>query len=65
MNFLCNFTKNQGRFLFWRWELWQVGGGAGVTWYFLNKEIFPSRFSLLWIIFKLQNKKVRGYSNDN
>jgi len=24
--FLCNFTKDKGSFLFWKWELWQVGG---------------------------------------
>ena len=52
----CNFTKDQGRFLFWSWELWQVGGGAGVCWKFFNIDINPGRWNPLWIIFNLQNR---------
>ena len=55
--FMENFTKDKGRFLFWKWELWEVGGGAGVNWWFCGKDINPGRFNPLWIIFKLQRKE--------
>ena len=53
---LCNFTKGKGRFLFWKWELWEVGGGGGVEWWFCGININTGRFNPLWIIFKLQRK---------
>jgi len=54
--FLCNFTKDSGKFLFWNWELWEVGGGAGVSWRFCGLDINPGRFNPLWLIFKVQHK---------
>lgn len=52
--FLCSSTKQQGNFLFWRWEQWEIGGGGGVQWYFLNKEIYPGDKNILWKIFEWQ-----------
>ncbi|HCX04785.1 MAG TPA: hypothetical protein DHM42_09855 [Clostridiales bacterium] len=52
----CYFTKDKGRFLFWKWELWEVGGGSGVVWKLFNKQITPGRYSPLWPIFYLQRK---------
>ena len=45
------------KFIFWRWEIWDKGGGSGVEWKFLNKVIFPKRHSPLWLIFNLQRRK--------
>jgi len=54
---VCNHTKQIGRFLFWRWELWEVGGGAGVEWYFCGKEINVGEWNPLWTIFNIQRRK--------
>lgn len=51
---LCNSTKQTGKFLFWRWEQWEIGGGGGVAWFFFNKEINPRRYNPLWWLFSLQ-----------
>ena len=55
--FLCNFTKDSGRFLFWKWELWEAGGGGGVVWWFCGKDINPSQCNPLWLIFNFQRKR--------
>jgi len=55
--FLCNFIKDEGRFLFWKWELWEVGGGGGVCWWFLGIDVYPSRLSPLWLIFNWQRTR--------
>jgi len=50
-------TKNSGRFLFWSWERWSIGGGSGVDWKFLKWDIGPlGRFNPLWFIRKIQIK---------
>jgi len=53
---ICNFTKSRGRFLFWTYELWEVGGGAGVEWWFCGIPINLGRWNPLWLIFYLQSK---------
>ena len=54
--FIDDSVKDSGRFLFWSWELWQIGGGGGVQWKFLKWEIDPGQHSLLWVIFDWQRK---------
>lgn len=55
---VCDSTKDQGRILFWSWELWSIGGGAGVEWKFLKWRIKqPRRFNPLWGIFYIQRKQ--------
>jgi hypothetical protein len=57
--FLDSATKDKGRFLFWSWELWEIGGGAGVEWKFLKWSIYPSQYNPLWQIFEIQRNKRR------
>jgi hypothetical protein len=40
--------KQKGRFLFWSWEVWAIGGGAGVEWFFCGRSFMPGEKSLLW-----------------
>lgn len=54
--FLCSSRKDSGKFLCFSWELWSIGGGAGLQWYFFKKEIHPNRFNPLWLIFKWQRR---------
>lgn len=63
---LCNFTADGGRFLLWKWKLWQVGGGGGVVWDVLRKDISHGEHNPLWLIFTIQRwlhkrKKERSY----
>ena len=58
--FIDDSVKDSGRFLFWSWELWQIGGGGGVQWKFLKWEIDPGKHSLLWVIFDWQ-RGIRKY----
>jgi len=59
MIFLDNSTTNQGRvLLLWKWEIWSIGGGSGVQWYFLGRQVRnPMRISPLWIIFNWQRRE--------
>jgi hypothetical protein len=52
-----NDYKDRGRFLLWTWELWEIGGGAGVIWNFLKWQIYPGRYNILWVWFKIQRRK--------
>jgi hypothetical protein len=55
--YLDNAEKSSGRFFFWKWSLWSIGGGGGVQWYFMGIEINPSLVSPLWLIFDIQRGK--------
>ena len=55
--FLCSSTKETGGFLGFRWEIWSIGGGGGLQWYFFNKEIDPGRFNPIWLIYEVQRKR--------
>jgi len=48
--------KRTGKFLWWRWSLWEIGEGAGVQWYFLNKPIYIRKHNPLWLIFTIQRR---------
>ena len=56
----CNATKHKGRFLFWTWEHWSIGGGAGVNWKFFNIDIYPGQYNPLWWIFYAQRRNKNG-----
>lgn len=60
MTFLCSSYKDSGRFLFWTWELWEIGGGGGVAWKFLGYDINPSEHNPLWMWFNFQRKLVKN-----
>ena len=49
---LCSSLKSKGRFLLWTWEHWEIGGGAGVEWYFLGKPIYPGKWFIGWLFVK-------------
>jgi hypothetical protein len=51
---ICNSVQSEGKFFFWRWELWSIGGGAGVEWFFREKNIYIGENNLLWIVFYWQ-----------
>lgn len=55
MIFLDNSEKDSGRFMFWKWSLWSIGGGAGVEWYFMGKVVYPKKYSILWLVFYIQS----------
>ena len=48
--------KRTGKFLWWSWRLWEIGGGAGVQWYLFRKAIYPHKLSPLWLVFEIQRR---------
>jgi hypothetical protein len=55
--FLCSSTKDYGKFLFIKWELWSIGGGAGVEWTIFGKSFSPGYYNPVWLIFEWQRRK--------
>jgi hypothetical protein len=51
---ICNSTTDMGQFLFWTWELWEIGGGSDVEWKFLNRNIIIGEHNPLWLWFYFQ-----------
>ena len=46
---LCSSWKSSGRFLLWTYEIWSIGGGAGVQWFFFGKDVYPSKYFIGWL----------------
>ena len=49
MIFLCSSYKSKGRFLLWTYEIWSIGGGSGLQWYFMGKEVCPGKYFIGWL----------------
>jgi hypothetical protein len=56
MIFLDSSYEDSNRFLFWSWEIWSIGGGAGCVWKFLKWEINIRRYNPLWLVFYWQRR---------
>ena len=60
MIFVDDSTIDHGRFLFWHWEKWAIGGGAGLQWYFLKWAINPGEKNPLWWIYEITMQLRKG-----
>lgn len=55
----CDSTSDRGRFLFWTWEEWAIGGGGGVVWFWMagtrfERTLSPVERAPLWYWYYFQ-----------